>query len=533
VQLQRIEIRNYRCFVDFALDVDGTSMLVIAPNAGGKTSLLTAVRMALRGGSTIRRTDFADPTQPMEVIATVGGIPPGAHATFAGALTFSNPPILRVGVRATWDSDESEVEHVFGFPDDTWKRAGREARDNLPLVWLPAWRDAAKLLSFVGSTSLLDSVISTLDINQALDQALAAVATAGEQLAQTAALQQMLTALCDELAGLLPNVAVGAYSIEASVAEPRDLLRQFELMLSHNGPATAAIAQSGGLSQLSIFTLALRILSAASDALLLVDEPEQALHPHAQRALVEAVRNRAGQSLISTHSPNILDRVDPRRITRLRRDPGGDTEAILAGQISDVNARRLARYSTAQTAEAYFAQTVVLFEGISDLLAFRESARCHTLNLDAAAVTLLSLDGANVFSTYLELLGPRGLDLRILGLVDADKEADWIAALSGAGIGVTDRPGLNAAGVEVSDPDLEAELLSALTTTEVEQIIDADGQLQVFQTFASRPEHVGLPLDQQQLSFIKERKVRWAPLLAAEIDPQNTPSPIAQLLGKI
>ena len=533
MHLLTIEIRNFRCFDDFSLNLEGDSLLLIAPNAGGKTSLLTAVRMALQGGRALTAADFADPSRPLEAIATVGDIPPAAHGAFANAMTFTQPPQLRVGVQAAWNPREGEIEVVHGFPDGGWSRASREARENLPVLWLPAWRDAARLLSFTGSVSLLDELVRTLDIDQALDTALTEIASAGQRLSRTPELQQMLTALRDELAALLPGVAADAYALGVDVAEPRDLLRQFELLLAHEGQPVPAVGQSGGLSQLSIFSVALKLLSVEPGALLVVDEPEQALHPHAQRALVAALHDRAGQSLIATHSANVLNRVDPRGITRLRRSAGGDTEAVRTAPIDDVEARRLTRYATAQTAEAYFARTVVLFEGISDLLAFRELAERSGIALDAAAVTLLSLDGADVFGTYLALLGPGGLDLRLLGLCDADREVRWSATLNRAGISVVDRATLNAAGMEVCDPDLEAELLAALSTAEVEQVIDADGGLAAFHAFAQQPANAELGLAQQQLRFIQKEKVRWAPLLAAALDLQSIPTPIVRTLGRL
>src|SRR6266545_7780619 len=43
MEISRIEIRNFRSFRQFELNLDGESMFVIGENAGGKTSLLTAV----------------------------------------------------------------------------------------------------------------------------------------------------------------------------------------------------------------------------------------------------------------------------------------------------------------------------------------------------------------------------------------------------------------------------------------------------------------------------------------------------------
>ncbi len=150
-------MRNFRCFENFSLSLGGESLLVIGPNAGGKTSLILGIRRALQGGSVDLR-EFRDHTVPVELIATVSGILAAAQGVFADVLDFSvSPPALRIGLRATWDPTELRVESVHGFPDGGWAPARREARRNLPVISLPAWRDPARLLSMVGRQACCNS----------------------------------------------------------------------------------------------------------------------------------------------------------------------------------------------------------------------------------------------------------------------------------------------------------------------------------------------------------------------------------------
>ncbi len=533
MRVLRIEIRNYRCFLNFELDLGGESLLLVASNAGGKTSLLRAVRMALQGRGMPLVGDLPSREAPLEVILTVADIPASAHGVFANALSFTQPPQLRIGVRATWNEAEQELDVEHGFPDDGWRRVGREAREQLPVLWLPAWRDVSRLVSFTGPTSFLDQLVQTLDIDGPLDTALTEVTAAGNYLSQAPALQSMLGALGDELRGIVPAVPTDAFALGVTAGDARELLRQFDLLVAYEGPPLPASRHSGGITQLAIFVIALRLLSATPGAVVLIDEPEQALHPHAQRALLAAFRERGRQMMVATHAPSVLDRVDPHTVTRLRRTMAGDTEAIRPAPLPIAEARRLARHATAQTAESFFASAVVVFEGISDLLAFRVFSDRLGVALDARGATLLSLDGADLFGTYLALLGPNGLDMRIVGICDADRETRWTTALNSVGITVGDRATLSAAGFEVCDPDLEAELLLPLTTSEVQQVIDADGASTAFSTFAQQPAHSRLPLVDQQARFIRRDKVRWAPLLASAVDLQNVPTPISQTIGRL
>jgi len=220
MRLQRVEVNNFRCFSTFDLDVGGESLLVIGSNSGGKTSLHTAIRRALRGGS-VELSEFRDQTAAAELIATVDAIPPAAQGPFADALRFTtNPPSLRVGLRATWDATERRVDSVHGFPDDGWRPVTREGRTHLPVLPLDAWRDAGRLVSVAGRQSLLQELIVDLDLDHQIAAAVTSVTAASQQLAQAQPLRQVLGDLDGELARVLPRAGAGAFSLGIDVAEP-------------------------------------------------------------------------------------------------------------------------------------------------------------------------------------------------------------------------------------------------------------------------------------------------------------------------
>ncbi len=531
MRLESVELRNYRCFESYTLDLAGESLLVVGPNAGGKSSLLAGIRSALHGGA-LTQSDFRDLAVPIELVAKISDIPPEAQGAFADAMDFSTmPPTLRIGTRGTWDAEELEIESLYGFPDDAWRRAKREARANLPVLFLPAWRDPTRLMRVIGQQSFLEELILGLDLDDELEQAVAAITTAGQQLAKVSPIEQLLDLFSARLGNFLPNVSEHAYTLGLHVTQPQDVLRQLDLMLAYTGPQAPATGQSGGLAQGSIFALALALLDMSPGALLLVDEPEAALHPQAQRALVSILRQQAGQSLIATHSAPVLDRSDPRMVLRLHRDGTGSIDSVRASTMTAEDAKRLSRYATSQTAEAFFAETVILVEGFSDLLAVRVLAGTLQIDLDASGLSLISLEGASLFKHYLQLLGPGGLDVQLRGLCDLDAESRWVARLADAGVHVTDRATLNAAGFQVCDPDLEAELLSPLNENDIDQVFNADDASAEFAAFVTQPENAGMSQRELHTRFVKKDKIRWAPLLAAELAAEDVPAPVSELLA--
>lgn len=532
MRLQRIQIKNFRCFDDFDLTVGGDSVTVVAPNAGGKTTLLVAIGSALSGARGFGRRDFRDLDEPLEIVATLKEFDPDDQGAFADAIRFSGPePTLEIGIRAIWDDDAEQVDITWGFPQRAWARAGREARERLALLWLPSARDPTRLISFVGTRSVLDQLVSSLDLDDPLSAALTAVQAATDGLITSPAMSQLLEGLRDALAQLIPDVATGAFNIETVASTSGELLGQFELALAHAGPHVPVERQSSGLVQLAIFVVALQ-LAVTRPYIVLLDEPEASLHPQAQRSLATAIRRDSHQSIVATHSSNVLSGGDARNVVRLQRD-GADVEAKRPSSLSADDAAKLVRYTTPETAEAFFARTVVLVEGPSDYLAVRAAARAINMDLDARGVAVVSLQGAGLLATYLSLLGPSGLDLRVCGLCDADTEGDWQAKLTAAGMNASDRASMNAHGFFVCDVDLEDELVRALGDAAVQEIIEQEGETAKFTAFANQPSNRTMSLNEQLVAFARSNKTRWSPRLAADLGAASMPEPLQGVFSRV
>lgn len=530
--LQRIQIKNFRCFKDFDLDINGKSLTIVAPNGGGKTALLWAIGSALSGVRGLDRRDFQRLDSPVEIVATLTGFTADDQSAFVDAIRFPRGgPTLDIGIRAVWDEDADRVDVTWGYPENDWLRVRRSARERLKLVWLPADRDPSRLVAFVGGRSVLERLLDSMDLDDALDDALVTMKSAMAALVADAEMAQLLGTLDNDLASVIPDVIPGTFDVETAATTSRDLLAQFELALSYAGPHAPVSRQSSGLAQLAAFVVALQVIRVAP-TIVLVDEPELSLHPQAQRSSFTALSRHALQSLGATHSSSLISAVDPRNIVRLKRSDG-DTKPRTPRGLTAEDALKLSRYATAETAEAYFARSVIFVEGPSDFLALRVVARTIGVDLDARGVALVSLQGAGLFGTYLRLLGPQGLDLDVLGLCDADAEADWQTKLTAAGVTVTDGAAMNTAGFFVCRPDLEAELIRALGEGAVEAVIDEEGQTARLARYVDAPERLGLSRAEQLGAFARNNKTRWAPRLADELSPASVPAPLRELLSRV
>ncbi len=173
---------------------------------------------------------------------------------------------------------------------------------------------------------------------------------------------------------------------------------------------------------------------------------------------------------------------------------------------------------------------VVLVEGDSDRVAIETLAARRGLDLDG--VSIVAMGGATNIGHYVTRYAGSGV--RLAGLCDVGEERYFRRALERAGLG-TDltRAGLAALGFEVCVADLEDELIRALGAGRLEEIIAAAGELRSYRSLQRQPAQRGRPVEQQLHRFLGTRagrKIRYAQLLVAALDPGRVPPALDRLV---
>ncbi|MFB6811967.1 TOPRIM nucleotidyl transferase/hydrolase domain-containing protein [Streptomyces sp. NPDC056387] len=173
-------------------------------------------------------------------------------------------------------------------------------------------------------------------------------------------------------------------------------------------------------------------------------------------------------------------------------------------------------------------RTAVLLEGPSDLAAVDALAARRGRDLPSEGVCVVPMGGAMNIGRYAALLGPPGLGLRLAGLCDEREQPFYERGLRRAG--APDR------GFFVCLRDLEDELIRALGTAEVEEIVGAEGDSRAWQTFLRQPAQHGRSRQEQLRRFLgtkKGRKIRYGRLLTGALGPGQVPAPLDDLLRSL
>lgn len=166
-------------------------------------------------------------------------------------------------------------------------------------------------------------------------------------------------------------------------------------------------------------------------------------------------------------------------------------------------------------------QAVILVEGASDRRALEEVGRVRGYDLAGIPVTVVAMSGITNLTRHL-LAVPHGT--RVTGLYDV-AERGYVRAT----LGRLDRMDPFFA----CDRDLEDELIRALGPDRVLQVIEQVGDLGRWDVLRHQPFHRDRPRVDVLRRFVgttSGRKLKYAGLLAAALDPHEVPAPLVAVL---
>ena len=178
-------------------------------------------------------------------------------------------------------------------------------------------------------------------------------------------------------------------------------------------------------------------------------------------------------------------------------------------------------------AAALDAETVVLVEGLSDLIALDVVAERRGRDLRRDGVAVVAMGGATNIGRFVSLFGPAGRGARLAGLYDAAEQRHVASALEHAGLGDP----LEALGFFACVDDLEDELIRCLGTDAVERAIEREGDLTSFRRMQNEPFHRGRPLERHR--FVGRDRYRYGRVLAEAFDLTRVPRPLERLLASL
>jgi putative ATP-dependent endonuclease of OLD family len=158
-----------------------------------------------------------------------------------------------------------------------------------------------------------------------------------------------------------------------------------------------------------------------------LEEPENHLSPYFLARIIRQVRSLTNdsraQAIMTSHSPAVLSRVQPREVRYCRCDPKTRRSSVksIKMPIDDAEAVKFVRSAMLAYPELYFARFVLLVEGDSERIVLPLLAEALDLLIDPAFVAVVPLGGRHV-QHFWRLLSDLGIPYATLLDLDLGRE---------------------------------------------------------------------------------------------------------------
>ncbi len=309
---------------------------------------------------------------------------------FIGDTFFSHPlPDLEV-------LEEAE-RTALGTGRDKFRR---DHKRSCGFVFLRALRTGSRALSLQRG-SLLDTILrlapegsaemwqDTLDSLRMLDPAIGEIDK----------LKDMRTKIRENMARFVNlkagDNATAFFASDLTREHLREVVRLFVATRPSEYPVPFARQGTGSINMLVFALLSIIAeLKGQQNVIFAMEEPEIALPPHTQRRVTRFVLHEMGQSIVTSHSPYVIEQFEPADIVPLHRRG----EELVGTPIDTAAIKpKTYRVEARQFAEAILSRAVLIVEGATELVVF-DAASTALERLGQPGYTHIDLSGVSLFN---------------------------------------------------------------------------------------------------------------------------------------
>lgn len=353
--IKQVRIQNYKCLADVTLNLQPFNVL-IGPNDAGKTSILEALATVGHLGTNAVKEAFGGVGQPGDVVRHDADPP---HICFQTAIVQNGRDCdFGIGVSAG-----GEVTHEFlrGVTDDLdyhteavqdgvivkmpMADSGHPRSRSYLSVLLQGSRHPDVLRDIAAELHVVQYALNAQTIakptSPANDPSAPELAHSGQGLASV--LDYMLLVEREHFDTLQRRLCELVPYVNGLWLRPVGGKREVGFLIGQENDRIPASLASDGLL-LFLGYLVLLYMPGDRPGTILVDEPENGIHPLRLRQAVELLRqlcrDKSVQIVLATHSPYLLDWVEPQEVQILTRGDDLATQATCMADVPDIDLLR-------------------------------------------------------------------------------------------------------------------------------------------------------------------------------------------------
>ena len=506
VFLKQIDISNFRGIRQLSLQLGETTVL-IGENNTGKSTILDALRLAMGRTVTYSQNKFTEydhylskgvrqaaDGDAIEIVLHFGERrdgewPDDVAQQLSEVIQYDGDGLQSVILRVQGRYDEStnETSPERSFLD----LKGQKLRINaskymgtlqklVPVFSLKSIRDVEN--EFRPSSSLWGPFVRSTDMPSDVRRSLEVeIAVLNEKIIGA---HGSFGAVKEQLEGISKLVLLAdseIVTIEALTGSVHDVLSRTKMLLTSITGANIPIGRHGeGTHSLAIMCLLVAFLHSklhkeyaeATTPVLTLEEPEAHLHPSAAHSVTDLLQNPSGQSIITTHSGDLVSGVKLRSLRRLSRKNGKIfAYHVDQDQFNQSEVSRIEHHIKTTRGNILFARCWLLVEGKTDRMVFERCADACQNNLTRRGIYCIEYAHIGKLRALIRFARQLGIEWFIVA--DGDDAGSSYAAK---------------AGKELDSEDAEAHIFRLEHTLDV--LLCLEGYGHYYEDFrAESPDH--------------------------------------------
>ncbi len=428
MHVAQVKIENFRGIKNATIAL-GPTALLLGDNNSGKSTVLEAIELALGPDRLYRRPPidehdfyagrYLDDEIAVEV--TLAGLSQELQSKFRANLEYWDPTgnavlevvpagdpefCIRISFKGRYELEEDDFigETWFAVPlrdgSEPSQRCTSTDKRAFGFLLLRALRTGNIAMSMERG-SLLDVVLRAFEVEvqmwEQLLEKLRVIPVAGKENEQFGA---VLTSLDGAMKKIVASEWADAPHLRVSELTREDLRHALRAFMATGAEGYAAPFNhqgSGTVNSLVIAMLSLIAEKRDKAVIFAMEEPEISLPPTAQKRIVDLIRDLAGQSIFTSHSPYVLEEFEPEQIVVISRDhTSGDVTGARVDLPHELKHKVFMQGMRTRFSEALLARRILVCEGRSEAMAYPYLAK-RGAAADPSAYSRMDTDGWAVF----------------------------------------------------------------------------------------------------------------------------------------
>lgn len=418
-RISRLKIEKFRAIRNAEVFFhDQTAIL--GPNGSGKTSILRALNCFFnfkeelthfangshRFGSTTQsviEVEIENLPQTSELPTTHPG-----SGKLVARLRYKKSPIWEYNNRGQWLKAPADFHSLLS--------------EHVSYVLVPIRRDHG-VVHGDGESLLQQAAEAWVNANRQRDRLSPQIRQLGHQLHK-----RLLGDLEKKLRLAAP--LSGPFHFQVRYRKAPDylvLLNDLEMAVAEGSNSFSLDDAGSGTQSMAVFALYSALAELQNKSFIIgFEEPEQNLHPQAQRQLVGVLQELSLQVAFTTHSPTVVDALRHEQVVRcIRLQSSKRGVEVQVAQLQpdffqrhSLDADKYYRFHAKSNGEFMFADFVVVVEGVADSLVIKRVLGDGGLDPAANGLSIVSLDGVTAIAHMYHLL--KELKIPAVYVVDKD-----------------------------------------------------------------------------------------------------------------